>query len=213
MRSGVWIVCGAAIVLATGDARADDADVCIAAAEAAQPLKKQGKLVEAHAELAVCARAACPSFVRSDCARWLAEVEAGLGSIVVDVKDARGSPVRDARVSIDGAPPRPVTAQPITVVPGAHLVRVDRNGGAAVEKSLSVRAKEKAQAVVVLADGAGAAGGGAGGASAGGGAGGGAGADGAGGGVGGGGTGGGGTGGGTGGGAAGGADSAGGPAA
>jgi hypothetical protein len=72
---------GAWVVLVPRAASADPSrDACFDAYEQAQRLRNDEHLRAARDRLATCAHAACPAFVRSDCAAWLGEVEAELAA-------------------------------------------------------------------------------------------------------------------------------------
>lgn len=90
-----------ALLLASTSALADDA-ACLDAAAKAQRLRAAHKLVEAREQLRVCASAACPTAVQSDCANWLIDVEKALPSIVVTAKNGSGTDLVDVKVSVDG---------------------------------------------------------------------------------------------------------------
>jgi hypothetical protein len=102
---------------------------CVEAAEAGQRLRKQGQLVEARDRLLVCANPDCPDVVSQDCTGWLGEVQRSLSSLSVKAHTARGEPLSDVAVFLDGAelPERAPTAM-IDVDPGDHVLRCERPG-------------------------------------------------------------------------------------
>lgn len=102
---------------------------CVEAAEAGQRLRKQGQLVEARDRLLVCANPDCPDVVSQDCTGWLGEVQRSLSSVSVKAHTARGEPLSDVAVFLDGAelPERAPTAM-IDVDPGDHVLRCERAG-------------------------------------------------------------------------------------
>jgi hypothetical protein len=117
---------------------------CIAANDAAQDLRLAGKLGNAREKLALCVSTSCPGPVRDDCAQRLAEVDAAMPGIVLEVKDARGNDVSDVRVKLDGQPFTDRidgTAQPID--PGSHRFAFDTAEGTHAERWIVVREKEK----------------------------------------------------------------------
>jgi hypothetical protein len=123
----------AGVVLAGEPAHADAAaDACMTAAERGQELRKQEKLAASRALFQECARAECPAFVRSDCTRWLDEAQGAQPSLVLRVVDDRQNDVRGARVEVDGSVvPDRGDGSAIQVDPGAHRVRVSRDGSQA----------------------------------------------------------------------------------
>jgi hypothetical protein len=118
-------------------AQASPADECIGAAEQAQPLKHDGKLRAAREELRVCTRPQCPSLIRSDCTRWLAEIDATAPSIVVHATDPSGSDLVDVRVLIDGQlAAASLDGRDIAIDPGPHVLRFEHAGSAPIEERL-----------------------------------------------------------------------------
>jgi len=95
-------------------------DSCLASHELAQELKLQGKLLESKKTLLSCADEQCPSIVRSDCVRWLDEVESAVPTLVVVAISDAGDEI-NVSVTIDG---KLVTNQldgkPIELNPGVH---------------------------------------------------------------------------------------------
>jgi hypothetical protein len=130
-------------------ARADAADECIAAAEQSQPLRRDGRLRAARQKLIVCSRPECPSLVRSDCAKWLSDVEALTPSIVVRAVDAAGADVVGVRVLVDGEAQEAREGKELEVDPGTHTLRVEHEGSAAVEQRIVVRESERHRMVSV----------------------------------------------------------------
>jgi hypothetical protein len=128
-------------------ARADPA--CIAAYEAAQTLRKDGKPLAAKAEAAVCARAECPALLTRDCSGWLVELEGAIPSVILDARTASGAPHAAARVSIDGARKEPLDRQPRSLEPGAHRFVFEADGVAPVERTVVVKEGEKQKKISV----------------------------------------------------------------
>jgi hypothetical protein len=133
-----------------GPARADAADECIAAAEQSQPLRHDGRLKAAHEKLITCSRPECPSVVRLDCTKWLADVETLMPSIVVRAVDASGADVVGVRVFVDGQPQDThFEGKEMDVDPGAHTLRVEHDGSVPVEQQIVVRESERHRMVSV----------------------------------------------------------------
>jgi hypothetical protein len=130
--------------LAPATARADDSkEQCVAAHAESQKLRTDAKLQKAREKLLVCSRPECPGAVRSDCAKWLGEVQNEMPSLVVVATDANGNDVADVKVSVDGAViANELNGQPLLVDPGQHTLRFERPGAGAIERSLLVRVGE-----------------------------------------------------------------------
>jgi hypothetical protein len=127
----------AAVLVSQGASAADSTTKaeCSAAYEKAQEQRSDGHLKAAKATLSVCARDACPSFVRSECSAWLGEIAHDLPSIVVDAKDSTGNAPADVVVTIDGTPYAPgLDGKPIELDPGEHTLRFELEGATPIEK-------------------------------------------------------------------------------
>ncbi len=126
-----------------------ETDVCVAAAERAQVQQHAGALRSARESLLVCSREACPNAIRTDCLRWLAEVQAATPSLVVSVVDASGGDVVEVRLLVDGARVSDrLDGRPMEIEPGEHLLRVER-AGAVAETRLLVRQGERDRLVTL----------------------------------------------------------------
>ena len=64
-----------------------EGDSCAASYERAQEDRSAGHLVDARAELLVCAQTSCPEFIMTDCRRWLDEVEYAMPTVVFAVRE------------------------------------------------------------------------------------------------------------------------------
>jgi hypothetical protein len=141
------------VVLLPSAVRAAEPDklACIAANDAAQDLRRAGKLRDAREKLALCVSASCPGPVRDDCGQRLVEVDAAMPSIVFDVRDAHGLVVTDVRVQLDGQPFADhvdATARPID--PGTHRFTFDAADGAHAEEAIVLHEKEKNAPVAIV---------------------------------------------------------------
>jgi len=135
--------------LCVGDARADDKNRCIAASEQGQQLRDSGKYKAARDAFTKCARDACPTIVRRDCTRWLADLTQLWPSVVFGAKDPSGSDRTDVTVSADGSPlASTLDGKPVQIEPGEHVFRFETQGFPPVERDLLVRAGEKSRLVV-----------------------------------------------------------------
>jgi hypothetical protein len=143
--------CGGALTMALTPARtavAEDAmRACIDASTQGQTLRQQGHLLAARDRMIRCARDACPSVVRSHCARWLGEIDDRLPSVVVRVQDASGADLVDARVLIDGQAGK-LDGRAVPLDPGEHVVAVE-HGGARKEERVIVVEGEASRLVML----------------------------------------------------------------
>lgn len=96
--------------------------------EQAQEQRQAGKLLEARAELELCARDACPEFIRTDCVAWYADIQAELPTVVFAARSA-GQDLSDVRVAVG---PRVLTArldgQPVALDPGEYELEFSARG-------------------------------------------------------------------------------------
>lgn len=125
-------LCAAALLLAGHAASAQTAEstppdgpdraTCVAAHTNAQELKRGGKLLEAEAELKVCASAGCPGAIISDCGQWIADLEQTTPSMIFEVR-VDGRQMTEFDVEVDGAKVSDLT-KAHRVNPGRHLERV-----------------------------------------------------------------------------------------
>jgi hypothetical protein len=151
MRSGAAVCIVLAGMALCAAARADDG-ACIAAAEAAIPLRKQGKLHDALKQLAVCAAAACPGEVKAECAQRIEAIRGAMPTLILAAKDGAGNDLTAAQVTLDGAPlPGALDGRVIDLDPGEHTLRFELAGQPPVEKKIVLRQGEKdRRATVVL---------------------------------------------------------------
>lgn len=144
----------AALLVTTSTARTNAApsSKCIAAAEAGQQLRSEGKLVSARKKFGVCTALECPVVVRRDCARWVEDLDATTPSITVRVEDGSGNEVPEATVLLDGERLPPIAEGRSTPLdPGTHKVSWDHDGKK-TEKEFVVREGEKSKVVVLRAE-------------------------------------------------------------
>ncbi len=118
---------------------------CVAANDAAQDLRRAGKLREAREKLAFCVSESCPGPVREDCAQRLTEVDHVMPSIVFEAKDGAGNDVVGVTATMDGQQlPGKLSGLPLQVDPGEHRIAFDSADGLAhVERTIVVREGEQ----------------------------------------------------------------------
>jgi hypothetical protein len=115
---------------------------CVAANDAAQDLRRAGRLHAAREKLALCVSTSCPGLVREDCAQRLTEVDGIMPSLVFEVKDGAGNDVAAVTVTMDGQrvnTPR----MPVQVDPGKHRLVVEAEGLPRTERTIVVREGER----------------------------------------------------------------------
>jgi hypothetical protein len=137
---------------AGADERADEKQACASAAEEAEQLRIDARLMAARERLLRCSRPGCPAAVRSDCAEWMTEVAAAIPTVVLAVRDARGQDVLGALASVDGVPiAQGLDGKALEVDPGVHRFRFE-SAGAAMEQVVLVREGEKSREITATLD-------------------------------------------------------------
>jgi hypothetical protein len=117
---------------------------CIAADDAAQNLRRAGKLLEARDKIAVCVAMSCPGLVREDCGQRLTEIESVMPTLVFEPKDGAGNDITAVTVTMDG---RRLTdklvGMPLQVDPGEHRFVFEAAGLPTTEKTIVVHEGER----------------------------------------------------------------------
>lgn len=146
-----------AVVLAAPSAFADtqlDKKTCSESYEKAQVLQKDNKMTDARAQLLVCSQEACPGWIKTECVKWLADIDEHQPSIVIAARDAQGKDVLDASVEIDGSMiSSKVDGTAVKVDPGPHTVKLVHDGQT-TEQQIVARVGEKNRTVEIVLKGA-----------------------------------------------------------
>jgi hypothetical protein len=128
---------------------ADDREQCAAAAEEAQKLRDEGKYRRAREQMLVCARDVCPGPIKSDCGKWLTEVDRDAPTVVFGAKDSKGD-LADVKVSMDGVGVQErLDGKPVLVDSGEHTFKFETKDGQTQEQKVILRAAEKARPIIV----------------------------------------------------------------
>jgi hypothetical protein len=150
MRFWAFILC--LVSFWASPVRAEDSKKaeCASAYEKSQEFRTQNKLQKAHELLVICAEASCPTFVQTDCAQWLTEVQKDMPSIIIVAKDKEGAAVTAVKVSIDGElVTSELDGKAITVDPGKHKLHFEMEGASPVDQPLIARQGEKERQIKV----------------------------------------------------------------
>ena len=85
----------------------------------------------------------------ADCTRWLSEVETATPTVVLRATDAAGEDVRQADVTIDGAPRRnALEGRAIPLDPGPHKIRVEGRG-VTIDRDIVLREGERDRVIAL----------------------------------------------------------------
>lgn len=106
----------------------DPMQACLAAGQKALDLEKQGKLLDARTQLAICAAPACGPYISPACQKRIEDISATLPSILFLPKDAEGSELVGVQVTIDGGEAKTLDGKPLTLDPGPHTFRFETLG-------------------------------------------------------------------------------------
>lgn len=116
---------------------------CATAYEQAQEQRSEQRLREARHTLEACVAPTCSEFVRTECGRWLVEVESSLPSVVLAARKD-GKEVEAVRVSCDGQPLVEVLdGKAVSVDPGPHTLTFETAGAEPISMKLVFREGEK----------------------------------------------------------------------
>jgi hypothetical protein len=149
MRRSILILAGL-VASSPVLARADQTDSCIEASVRGQELRDQGKLVAARKALLACGSNNCPRLLRTECAGWLADVEARTPSIVIGATDEAGHDTAEVKVTLDGAPfLARLEGQAVPIDPGVHMLRFEHAASPPLEQTVILREGERRRAITV----------------------------------------------------------------
>jgi hypothetical protein len=115
-------------------------EACSDAYVANQKLRKDGKLTQAREQLLICAQDSCPEAVKTDCVRWLADLEQNTPTLVVAAKGKDGKDTVDVSVFVDGTKVADqLDGRPLPIDPGAHVLRFEHAGAPPVEQKVVIQ--------------------------------------------------------------------------
>lgn len=156
-RAGTWTI-ALILALVASPAYAEDAQApsevdvkaaCARAYEGAQVQRSEGRWLDARVSFRACAQQECPSLVRTDCGRWLQDLEEVMPSIVVQAT-ADGAEIFDVRVMIDGQKVKDrLDGKAIAADPGPHTLRYEAAGFAPIEAKIVIREGEQFRPIAV----------------------------------------------------------------
>jgi len=146
------IALGALLIPSAAAAANPSKQECVAANEAAQDLRRAGKLREAREKFALCVAQSCPGPVRDDCAQRLDEVTRAMPTLVFEAKDGSGNDLSAVQVRMDGQPLADrLEGTAVQVDPGEHhFTFTDADGLTRVDKTVVVREGDKDRHVRVV---------------------------------------------------------------
>ncbi len=141
---GVVMLAALGVVAVAPAARADDKEECFNSAEKAQKLKNDKKLSAARQQVLVCARDVCPAVVKSDCVKWLNEIDTAIPTVTVRARDKDNHDVVDVKVYVDGQLLlSKLQGTSVPIDPGQHKVRYEFPNGQSTEETVLIAEGEK----------------------------------------------------------------------
>ncbi|MBI5534011.1 MAG: hypothetical protein HY898_14920 [Deltaproteobacteria bacterium] len=112
-----------------------DKKACFNAHEQGQLAKAGRHLIAAAESFSVCASEACPAVVREECAKWLADLQGAIPSVVPVAVDSKGNDTADCVVTVDGQPLSDrLDGRSFKLDPGEHLFRFVLPDGSSIEQ-------------------------------------------------------------------------------
>ena len=146
--AAVGVAAAMGVSFAETSARADDREQCANAAEQAQSLRDEGKYRRAREQMLVCARDVCPGPIKSDCGKWLDQIERDAPTVVFGAKDG-GKDIADVKVWMDGVVvAEKLDGKPQLVDAGEHTFKFE-HGGVLKEEKVLIQAGQKGRSVTV----------------------------------------------------------------
>jgi len=143
-------------MLAAPAALADPSGAECAGADArSAELRREGKLLEARAELATCSAASCPADVHDACARRTAELGAAIPTVTLEAQSGGAVDLAAVVLTLDGQPLPArldkMNGVEIELDPGDHVLTVGVPGEASREVRFALREAEKRREPLDLA--------------------------------------------------------------
>ena len=124
---------------------------CIDAHANGQVARGQGGLLQARSYFRACAAEICPQIIRDDCAKFGAQVEALLPTVVVVARSSSGQDLAGATLNLDGsAQALPVDGRAIFVDPGRHVFKVVARDGSDASVTTQIGESEKERTVIAV---------------------------------------------------------------
>lgn len=153
LSSGSALAFGVALLCSVSPALADTKSECAQAYEAAQEQRGGGKLRAAKESLVTCSQAACASFIKKDCAKWLSEVEAAIPTVVFSARAGKQD-LTDVKVTLgDQALASALDGKAIPMDPGTHTFVFEHEKYGSKEVKFVIKEGKKAQAIEVVFEG------------------------------------------------------------
>jgi len=140
---------GLATLPAAADPEAAEAQ-CTADYTDGQKLRAEGQYMAARQKSLACANDACASWIKADCLKWVAELDAATPTVLLEVHDLAGAETSEVRVTLDGKPwLQRLEGRAVAADPGPHTLVFHLAGAAPIEQRVVLRELEKGRKVAV----------------------------------------------------------------
>lgn len=144
---GILVALMLALVSVARPAGADAKADCAKAYEASQEQRSSGKLLAAKESLVTCSQAACPSFIKKDCSKWLSDVEGSIPTVVFSARFG-SEELSDVKVSVgDKVLAETLDGKALPVDPGTHTFVFESAKHGVKELKFVVKEGAKAQQI------------------------------------------------------------------
>jgi hypothetical protein len=139
------------VAIAHADPKAEE--TCLASHKKTQELELDKKLVEAESQAVACSQSSCPVEVREMCVDFLRRIRENESSAVITVRDASGSSISNAHITIDGRPgPTTLDGSAVHLNPGTHLIEYQVGEGPKRSQTVLLREGEKDRQILLLSE-------------------------------------------------------------
>ena len=130
---------------------ATDKEACLAAHEAGQVARQDGRWQQARDQLERCTRPECPEMLRQDCTMWREELDAAQPTLVFSVVDDLTGETRDDIVVSEGSRivQQGLDGRALAVDPGEHVFTFELGDGRRFSERVIVAEGVKNRQVVL----------------------------------------------------------------
>ena len=131
-----------------GGAKANAA--CTTALQRAVALEGEAKLIEARKEISTCVKSRCGRAIKRKCLVRYTRLRKNIPTVIPEVRNDKGSLVRDVEVTMDGQMLTPYTdGRALQINPGLHEFSFSDEQGVIDKKSIDVAPGQQNRRIVV----------------------------------------------------------------
>ena len=146
------LLLGVIVLVGARSARGDEPtkQECVAANDAAQTLRRAGKLREARGQFAICVSTSCPWVVQQDCTDRVREIDTAMPTVVFSITDRDGLARTRVKITMDDAPLDWLDGRSLPIDPGHHRFGFEAQDAPYVEETVDVLEGDKGRQVSVV---------------------------------------------------------------